>query len=94
MGLFGAAHRLGRGAGAKKPPPLNLSHIFYNDEVGAVIPYLKKTQKDMNHVIHPLSLLISGFIHRKSTNFAISRNSDINCIFIRNFYFFEHFLSL
>ena len=32
MGLFGAAHRLGRGSGVKKPSPLNLSHIFYNDE--------------------------------------------------------------
>ena len=33
MGFFGAAHGWRRG-GAKKPPspPLNLSHISYNDE--------------------------------------------------------------
>ena len=30
-------------------------------------------------------LLTSAFFHRKSTNFAMSRNTDIDCILIHNF---------
>ena len=33
-------------------------------------------------------LLTSAFFHRKSANFAISRNTDIDCILIHNFYLF------
>ena len=32
------------GGGKKVPLPLNLSHISYNDELGTVILYLRKTQ--------------------------------------------------
>ena len=42
----------------------------------------------MNNITHPFSSAdISIFCHqhRKSTNFAISRNTDIHCILIHNF---------
>ena len=43
----------------------------------------------MNHVIHPLSFADISIFYRKSTNFAISRNTDVeDCIFTRNFSFF------
>ena len=45
MGFFWAAH--GRGA--------YLSHISYIMKLGIVISYLKKIQKYINHVTHPLS---------------------------------------
>ena len=41
----------------------------------------------MNHVTHPLNSADIIF-HRKSVNFAISRNTDIDCILIHNFYLF------
>ena len=34
----------------------------------------------MNHVTHPLSSADIAFFHRKSTNLAMSRNTDIDCI--------------
>ena len=39
----------------------------------------------------PCILLTSGFFHRKSANFIISRNIDIDCILIHNFCFFIFF---
>ena len=45
MGFFWAAH--GKGA--------YLSHISYTMKLGIVILYLKKIQKYINHVTHPLS---------------------------------------
>ena len=46
-------------------------------ELGAVIPYLKKIQKYINHVTH---LFSSTFFNRKSATFAVLRNTDIDCI--------------
>ena len=48
----------------------------------------------MGHLTH---LLISADItifHRKSANFSISRNADIDCILIHNFYFYTFVESL
>ena len=39
----------------------------------------------MKHVTYPLSSADIGIFHRKSTNFAISKNTDIDCILIHNF---------
>ena len=43
----------------------------------------------MNHVTHRLSSADISFFQRKSANFAISRNADIDCILIHNFEFFS-----
>ena len=52
---------------------------------GAVIPYLKKIQKFMNHATNRfISVGISIFLTEIS-NVAISRNIDIDCILIHNF---------
>ena len=39
----------------------------------------------MNHVTYPLSFADISIFHRKSADFAISRNTDIDCILIHNF---------
>ena len=44
MGFFGAARGWGGGGGLA---PKNLSHTSYNDELGTVIPCLKKSQKNI-----------------------------------------------
>ena len=57
MGIFGAAHRWwgGRG-GAKRLPLPKICHTYpAMIKLGTVIPYLKKIQKYINHVTHPLS---------------------------------------
>ena len=56
-----------------------------------VIPYVKKIQKYMNHVTHHLSSAGISIFQRKSENFAMSRNTDMNCILTRNFFFFNFF---
>ena len=85
MSFFGATHEWG----AKKvPPPQNLSHISYNDETNTVIPYLKKIQKIYVSRDTPLQFFKSEFFHWKSANFAISRNTGIDCNLINNFLFF------
>ena len=83
MGIFGAAHGWG---GAKRPPSLKSVTHPAMMKLGTVIPYLNKIQKNMNHVMHPLSsLLTSTFIRWKSANFVISRNADIDCILVHRF---------
>ena len=79
MGFFGAAH----GWGGKKAPLPKICHTYPTMmKLGTVIPYLKKIQKYMSHVTRPLS---SAFYCRISTNFAISRNTDIDFILAHNF---------
>ena len=39
----------------------------------------------MNHVAHSWSSADIAFFHRKSANFAISRNADTDYILIHNF---------
>ena len=53
MGLFGAAH--GWGEGKKAPFPKTCHTYPAMIKLGTVIPYLKKIQKYINHVTHPLS---------------------------------------
>ena len=83
MGLFGAAH----GWGAKKAPLPKICHTYPAImKLGTVIPYLKKTQKNIWIMWHTLwVLLTSAFFHRKSANFAILENTAIDCILVHNF---------
>ena len=66
-------------------------------KLGTFITYLKKTQKYINHRIHPLRVLLtSAFFHHKLANFAISENANTDCILIYTYFlilltFFESF---
>ena len=63
-----------------------LSHISYNDETRHWYTSPKEDPKEIWVTWHtPWVLLTSGFFHRKSTYFDISRNTDIDCILIDNF---------
>ena len=75
MGLFGAAHGCGMWGNYTYPIMMKL---------GTVIPYLKKIQKYIKHVTHPLSSANSIF-HRKSATFVISKNTNIDRILVNNF---------
>ena len=71
MGLFGAAHGCGWGCSLRK-----ICHTYpIVMKLGTVIPYVKKVQK----------IYEAAFFQRKSANFAISRNTYIDCNFIHNF---------
>ena len=76
MGIFGAAHRLGV---KKAPPPYNLSHISYNDETWNSYILPKEDPKKIWITWHnPWVLVTSTFFHRKSANFVLPRNTDID----------------
>ena len=80
MGFFGAAHGSG-GAGAFWPPLPNICHTYLTMmKLGTVIPYLRKIQKMYKSRDTPLE----HFFHRKSANFATSRNTHIDWILIDN----------
>ena len=58
----------------------------YNDETwqSYTLPYADP--KNIRITWHtPWLLLTSAFFHRKSANFVISRNTDIDCILVHNF---------
>ena len=85
MGLFGAAHGWGGGAGgrAKSSPLPKICHIYPTMmKLGADIPYLMKIYESRDTPLN--SAEISDF-HPKSANFATSRNTDIHCILVLNF---------
>ena len=49
--------------------------------LGAVVPYPQKIQKKyINHLTHQLSSADISIFHRKLANFAIPRNTDVDCI--------------
>ena len=61
----------------------------YNDETWRSYTLPKEDPRNTWIMWHtPWVLLTSPFFHRKSTNFAISRNADIDCILMHNFYLF------
>ena len=71
------------------PPSKNLSYISYNDETWHSYTLPKEDPKNIWITWHTRwVLLISAFFHRRSANFAISRNSDVDCILMRNFHLF------
>ena len=66
-------------------PISKICHISYNDETWHSYTLSKKDPKNIWITWHtPWVMLTSAFFHRKSANFAISRNKDINCILIHN----------
>ena len=74
------------GEGAKRSPLPKLCHTNpIMMELGTVISYLQKSQKYMNHVTHSLNGAYISIFHRKSANFGISENTDIDCILVHNF---------
>ena len=76
MGFFGAALGWGWG-GAKKAPLPKICHTYPTMmKLCTIIPYLKKIPE-----IYESRDTYLEF-HRKSTNFAISRNTCIDCILI------------
>ena len=88
IGLFGAAHGWGGGV-QKSSPPTKLWHISYNVEIGHSYILPKEDPKNIWITWHtPAALLTSAFFHQKPANFAISRNTDIDCVLMHNFSFF------
>ena len=84
-GHFWGCSRMG---GSKKAPIPKICHRYPTMmKLGMVIPYLKKIQKiyESRDTPSPWVLLTSAFFHRKSENFVISRNTDVDCISIHNF---------
>ena len=85
MGFFGAAHGWGRNK--KAPPSLkSVTHILQWWNL-AQLYLTQRRSKNISVTWHtPWILLTSVFFHWKSSNFAISRNTDIDCILIKHFY--------
>ena len=87
------------GSGTKRLPPKNLSHISYNDETWhrvTQIPYhnnetwcsytlSKEVLKIYKLRDGPLSSPDISIINRKLAAFAVSRNTDKDCILVHNF---------
>ena len=83
-GLFRGSLRIGR---TKDPPPRprKICHTYHTMiKLGTVIPYLKKIKNIWITVHTHWVPLTSAFFHRKSANFAISRNTCIDYILIQN----------
>ena len=85
--LFRGCSRMA--GGQKGPPSLrSVTHILRWWKLAQLYLTRRRSKKYMNHVTHTWVLLTSAFFHQKSANFAISRNTDIDCILIHNFYLF------
>ena len=77
----------------KKAPFRKICHTYSKMmKLNTDIPYLNEIQKICITWHTPSFLLISLFFHRKSANFAISCNADIDCIFIHNFYLISYII--
>ena len=85
--LFRGCSRMGEGQ--KGPPSLkSVTHILqWWNLASYTLP--KEDPKNIWITWHtPWILLTSIFFHLKPANFAISRNTDIDCILMHNFHFF------
>ena len=86
----------GGGGGGGQKGPLPKTYYTYPTimKLGTVIPYLKKIQKIYeSRVTHFEFCWYHNFFTRNQlfsikSNFAISRNAEIDCILVHNFYFF------
>ena len=83
------------GGGQKAPPPppslLKICHSYPTMmTLGIVIPYLKKVQKNKFKSLDTRCAEISILFHQKSANFAISRNTDTDCILTLHCIFHLH----
>ena len=74
MGFFGAAHGCS-----------HLLHISYNDGTWHSYTLTKGDPKNKGYRDTPLQFCHISIIYRKSANFAISRNTDIDSIQVHNF---------
>ena len=97
-GPFHGCSRMGwdGGGGANSPPSINsVTHICHNDETWLTYSLPEEDKKSIykSRDTAPWVLLTSAFFHRKSANFAISRNKDMYCILIISSSF-NFFLSL
>ena len=79
-GLFGGCFT------AKAPPPLKTVTHILNDWIWHNYTLPKEDPENIWIACHtPWILLKSAFFHRKSVDFTISRNIDIDCILTHNF---------
>ena len=88
-GFFGAPH--GWRVARKFTPIPKICHTYpATMKGGTVIPHAKKIQKvyESRDTLLGLCSLGYAFFHRKSANFVISSNTDIDCILIHKFYLF------
>ena len=67
--------------GPKRSLLLKICHTYPTMmKLGTVIPYLKKIQKTHKSHDTPLESADISILHRKSADFSVSRNTDIDCI--------------
>ena len=85
-GLLRGCSRMG-GARAPLPKICHTYPIMMND-IAQLYLTQRRSKKYLNHMAHPLSSADISIFYRKSANFAISRNTDIDFILIHNFYLF------
>ena len=82
IGLFGAAH--GRGEAKRLPLPKICYTYPTMMKLSTVESYLKNIQKIYKSRDTPLSSADISIFQRESANFAISINTDTDCILTRN----------
>ena len=74
------------GGGPKRPPILKICHTYPTMmKLGTVILYLKVIQKLYQSRDTALSSADTSIFSLEINNFAISRNTDKDCIVIYNF---------
>ena len=87
MDFFGAAHGWVEG----QTPASSLKSVTHIQQRWNLAQFYldqRRSKQYTNHVTHPLSYADISIFYRKSANFAISRNTDMDCILIHNFYLF------
>ena len=92
-GLFWGCSRMEE---PKRPIPTLkfVTHILQWWNLAQLYLTQRRSKNYMNHVTHSLISADIGIFSSKISNFAISRNTDIDCVLIHNFYLFSLFLSL
>ena len=79
--IFGAVQD--GGVGKKSPFLKSVTHILQWWKMAVIISE-RRSKKYVNHMTH----FFEFFFHRKSANFAMPKNTDIDCILIHNFWSF------
>ena len=73
------------GGRAKKPPLPKICHTCRTIMKFSIYTLPKEDWKNIWITCHTPWVLLTVFFHRKSANFPISRNTDIDCILLHNF---------
>ena len=73
---------------SKSPPPSLKSVTYILQWWNLAQLYLteRRSKKYINHMAHPLSSADISIFHRKSAIFIISRNTNVDCILMYNFF--------